>query len=100
MIKKVIALLCVLFFSITTFAEVFEGTLILTNSGGICLVDDEGITFAVLPPVSNTYVSNKLSPFLNKRVRVISTNVKLINCGDIKYMLLGDITAKEIADVE
>jgi len=94
--KKYLLIIGILLCAAHSFALILEGTLVLNDKGTFLLANAEGEAFAILAPSNAVYLSNKLTPFVGKQVRVMSNGFKDLDCENLKYRLSGGITIKEI----
>ena len=94
--KKHLLIISILLCAAHSFAVILEGSVTLNDRGTFLLTNAEGEAFAILSPANKLRLSDKLTPFLGKYVRVLSKSSMELNYEHLKYRLTGKLTIKEI----
>ncbi len=98
--KKYLLIIGILLCAAHSFALILEGTIVLNDKGTFLLANADGEAFAILAPSNTVYLSNKLTPFVGKQVRVMSDGFVNLSLEHLKYRLSGSLTIKEIPQGE
>ncbi len=94
--KKCLLIIGILLCAAHSFAVILEGTIVLNDKGTFLLANEEGEAFAILASANSVRLSDKLTPFLGKYVRVMSDGFVSLSFEHLKYRLSGALTIKEI----